>query len=119
MTFTNIKISITLNKILAQEPLFQGENRCKVISSCEYFMQKIFKFSQRYKDGWARIHSKACDKDFRKYKIKYTKVFEILERHGIMFPRKVGFKSMKTGEHVISRFRLTEFGVHLLFDQNK
>lgn len=119
MAFTNIKISITLNNILSQEPIFQGENRCKVISSCEYFMQKIFKFSQRHKDGWTRIHSKACDNDFRKYKIKYTEVFEILERHGIMFPRKIGYLDMKTGERIISRFRLTDFGVNLLFDPNK
>ena len=119
MAFTNIKISIILNNILAQEPLFQGENRCKVISSCEYFMQKVFEFSQRCPDGWARIHSRACYNDFRKCKIKYTEVFEILERHGIMFPRKIGYLDMKTGERIISRFRLTDFGVNLLFDPNK
>ena len=119
MAFTNIKISITLNKILAQEPIFQGENRCKVISICEYFMQKVFKFSQRHQDGWARINSRACYNDFRKCKIKYTEVFEILERHGIMFPRKIGYLDMKTGERIISRFRLTDFGVNLLFDPNK
>jgi len=119
MAFTNIKISIILNNLLSQEPLFQGENRCKVISSCEYFMQKVFKFSQRRPDGWARIHSRACYNDFRKYKIKYTAVFEILERHGIMFPRKIGYLDMKTGERIISRFRLTDFGVNLLFDPNK
>jgi hypothetical protein len=119
MVFVNRKISISLNNILAQDPLFQGENRSKVISSCEYFMQKVFEFSQRCPDGWARIHSKACDKEFRKYKIKYTAVFEILERHGIMFPRKIGYRDMKTGERIISRFRLTDFGVNLLFDPNK
>jgi len=119
MVFVNRKISIELNNILSQEPIFQGENRCKVISSCEYFMQKVFKFSQRYPDGWARIHSRACYNDFRKYKIKYTAVFEILEQHGIMFPRKIGYLDMKTGERIISRFRLTDFGVNLLFDPNK
>jgi len=119
MAFTNIKISITLNKILAQEPIFQGENRCELISSCERFMRWIFEFSKRHKDGWAKIHSKACDNQFRRYKIKYSEVFEILERHGIMFPRKVGFKSMKNGENVISRFKLTDFGVNLLFDPQK
>ena len=119
MAFTNIKISITLNNILAQEPIFQGENRCKVISSCEDFMRSIFNFSKRYNDGWARINSKKCDKDFRKYKIKYTEVFEILERHEIMFPRKIGYLDMKTGERIISRFRLTDFGINLLFDPNK
>ena len=119
MAFTNIKISITLNQILVQEPIFQGENRCKVISSCEDFMRSIFNFSKRYNDGWARINSKKCDKDFRKYKIKYTEVFEILERHEIMFPRKIGYLDMKTGERIISRFRLTDFGINLLFDPNK
>lgn len=119
MAFTNIKISIILNQILVQEPLFQGENRCKVISSCERFMRWTFDFSTRNKYGWAKINSKACDKLFRSCEIKYTEVFEILERHGIMFPRKVGFKSMKTGENVISRFRLTDFGINLLFDPNK
>ena len=119
MAFTNIKISIELNKILSQEPIFQGENRCKSISTCENFMRLIFELSQRHQDGWARIHSKACDKEFRKFKIKYTEVFEILERHGIMFPRKIGYLNMKTGERLISRFRLTDFGIHLLFDPKK
>jgi hypothetical protein len=119
MVFINRKISIELNNILSQEGIFQGENRCKVISSCESFMQKVFEFSQRCPDGWARIHSRACYNDFRKYKIKYTEVFEILERHGIMFPRKIGYLDMKTGERIISRFRLTDFGVNLLFDPNK
>lgn len=119
MVFVNRKISIELNNILSQEPIFQGENRCKSISTCENFMRLIFEFSQRHQDGWARIHSKACDKEFRKVKIKYTEVFEILERQGIMFPRKIGYLDMKTGERKISRFRLTNFGVHLLFDQNK
>ena len=82
-------------------------------------MRWTFDFSTRNKDGWAKINSKACDKLFRSCEIKYTEVFEILERHGIMFPRKVGFKSMKTGENVISRFRLTNFGINLLFDANK
>ncbi len=82
-------------------------------------MRFIFELSQRNQDGWARIHSKKCDKEFRKYKIKYTEVFKILERHGIMFPRKIGYVDMKTGERKISRFRLTDFGVHLLFDTNK
>ncbi len=119
MTFTNIKISITLNKILAQEPIFQGENRCKSIGSCSRFLEIIFKFSQRNKDGWAAIDSKTLDNLFRREKIKYLEVITILERLKIIEPRKRGFFDSQTGTGSFGRFKLTAYGIQLLLDENR
>ena len=119
MAFTNIKISITLNKILAQEPLFQGENRCKSIGSCSRLLEIIFEFSQRNKDGWAAIDCKTLDNLFRREKIKYLEVISILERLKIIEPRKRGFFDSQTGTGSFGRFKLTAYGIQLLLDKNR
>ena len=119
MTFTNIKISITLNKILAQEPLFQGKNRCKSIGSCSRLLEIIFKLSQRNKDGWAAIDCKTLDNLFRREKIKYLEVITILERLKIIEPRKRGFFDSQTGTGSFGRFKLTAYGIQLLLDENR
>ena len=119
MTFTNIKISITLNKILAQEPLFQGGKRYKAIASCSRLLEIIFNFSQRNKNGWAAIDSKTLDNLFRREKIKYLEVISLLERLKIIEPRKRGFFDSQTGTGSFGRFKLTAYGIQLLLDENQ
>ena len=119
MAFTNIKISITLNNILAQEPLFQGGKRYKAIGSCSRFLEIVFNFSQRNKDGWAAIDCKTLDNLFRREKIKYLEVISILERLKIIEPRKRGFFDSQTGTGSFGRFKLTAYGIQLLLDENQ
>jgi len=119
MTFTNIKISISLNNILAQEPLFQGGKRYKAIGSCSRFLEIIFNFSQRNKDGWAAIDCKTLDNLFRREKIKYLEVIGVLERLEIIEPRKRGFFDSQTGTGYFGRFKLTDYGIQLLLDEKR
>ena len=119
MTFTNIKISISLNNILAQEPLFQGGKRYKAIGSCSRFLEIVFNFSQRNKDGWAAIDCKTLDNLFRREKIKYLEVIGVLERLKIIEPRKRGFFDSQTGTGSFGRFKLTDYGVQLLLDEKR
>jgi hypothetical protein len=119
MTFTNIKISISLNNILAQEPLFQGGKRYKAIGSCSRFLEIIFNFSQRNKDGWAAIDCKTLDNLFRREKIKYLEVIGVLERLEIIEPRKRGFFDSQTGTGSFGRFKLTDYGIQLLLDEKR
>lgn len=119
MAFTNIKISITLNKILAQDPLFQGGKIYKAIGSCSRFLEIIFKFSQRNKNGWAAIDCKTLDNLFRREKIKYLEVITILERLKIIEPRKRGFFDSQSGTGSFGRFKLTAYGIQLLLDENQ
>jgi hypothetical protein len=119
MAFTNIKISISLNKILAQEPIFQGENRCKSTGSCFRLLEIIFNFSRRNKDGLAAIDSKTLDNLFRREKIRYLEVIGALERLNIIEPRKKGFFDSITGTGSFARFKLTDYGIQLLLDENR
>lgn len=119
MTFTNIKISISLNNILAQEPLFQGGKRYKAIGSCSRFFEIVFNFSQRNKDGWAAIDCKTLDNLFRREKIKYLEVIGVLEGLEIIEPRKRGFFDSQTGTGSFGRFKLTDYGIQLLLDEKR
>lgn len=119
MTFTNIKISITLNKILAQEPLFQGENRVDAISNCVYLLNLISIWSEQNEDGWAAIDSKRLKSLFRGSKLKYKEVLSVLERLEILAPPRRGFYNRATKQGWVSRFQLTSFGLDLLLDENR
>ena len=119
MTFTNIKISISLNNLLSQEPLFQGEKRYKAIGSCSRFLEIVFNFSQRNKDGWAAIDCKTLDNLFRREKIKYLEVIGVLVRLEIIEPRKRGFFDSQTGTGSFARFKLTDYGIQLLLDEKR
>lgn len=119
MAFTNIKISIELIKILAQELIFQGENRCKSTGSCFRLLEIIFNFSRRNTDGLAAIDSKTLDNLFRREKIRYLEVIGALERLKIIEPRKKGFFDSITGTGSFARFKLTDYGIQLLLDENR
>jgi hypothetical protein len=119
MAFTNIKISITLNKILSQEPLFQGDKKYKAIGSCSELLGIILNFSQRNKDGWAAIDCKTLDNLFRREKIKYLEVIGILERLKIIEPRKKGYFDSQTGAGSFAKFKLTAYGLELVLDEKQ
>ena len=91
MTFTNIKISITLNNILAQEPLFQGEKRITAISNCIYLLNRISIWSEENEDDWAAINSEELKSFFRGSKLRYKEVLSVLERLKIIAPPRWGF----------------------------
>jgi hypothetical protein len=119
MKFINIKISTSLDQILSQEPLFQGQKRYKAIGSCFRLLEIIFKFSQRNKDGWAAINSKILDNLFRREKVKYLEVIGILERLKIIEPRRKGFFDSQTGTGSFAKFKLTDCGLQLLLDEKQ
>ncbi len=119
MAFINIKISIELINILAQELIFQGENRCKSTGNCFRLLEIIFNFSLRNTDGLAAIDSKTLDNLFRREKIRYLEVIGALERLKIIEPRKKGFFDSITGTGSFARFELTDYGIQLLLDENR
>jgi hypothetical protein len=119
MTFTNIKISISLNNILAQEPLFQGQKSLKAISNCLYLLNLISIRSEMNEDDWAAISSEKLKNIFRGSKLKYKEVLSVLERLKILAPPRRGFYNRATKQGWVSRFKLTPFGLDLLLDANR
>ena len=119
MTFTNIKISISLNNILAKEPLFQGQKRLKAISNCLYLLNLISIRSEMNEDDWAAISSEKLKSIFRGSKLKYKEVLCVLERLKILATPRRGFYNRATKQGWVSRFKLTPFGLDLLLDANR
>ena len=119
MAFTNIKISITLNQILVQEPLFQGENRITEISNCIYFLQRISLWSEENVDDLAAINSEELKSIFSGSKFRYKEVLSVLERLKIIAPPRWGFYNRATKQGWVSRFQLTSSGLKLLLDENR
>ena len=119
MTFTNIKIPITLNNILAQEPLFQGQKSLKAISNCLYLLNLISIRCEMNEDDWAAISSEKLKNIFRGSKLKYKEVLSVLEKLKILAPPRRGFYNRATKQGWVSRFKLTPFGLDLLLDANR
>ena len=119
MAFKNIKISIILNQILVQDPIFQGENRITEISNCIYFLQRISLWSEENVDDLAAIDSKELKSIFSGSKFRYKEVLSVLEKLKIIAPPRWGFYNRATKEGWVTRFQLTSFGLDLLLDENR